>query len=217
MKQKILVPHNPAWNQQFQQEAEQIRRICGDVILEIHHIGSTSIPGMIAQPIIDILGVFSDFETFNTLEKRFVEEAYDWSNDPGEYPWTSRFVRKLHPNKNDSHVPDSIAHLHFYPQGSPNIKRLLSFREYLIKHPKEADLYARIKCHYAKYGDPLFYSMDKRPFVRKIERLVSPDEFEMAEKMLRVGIPAHEIITYVNLSMRQVLDLEELLCAEKDR
>ena len=77
----------------------------------------------------------------------------------------------------------------------------------------EADLYARIKCHYAKYGDPLFYSMDKRPFVRKIERLASPDEFEMAEKMLRIGIPAHKIITYANLSMSQILDLEKFLCA----
>ena len=209
MKQKILVPYNPAWNEQFQQEAGQIRRICGDLILEIHHIGSTSIPGMVAQPIIDILGVFIDFKTFNTLEKRFIEEGYEWSDDIGEYPWTNRFVRKPHPNKSDSYAPDTLAHLHFYPLGSPNIKRFLSFRAYLIKHPKEADLYARIKFHYAEYGDPLFYSMDKRPFVRKIERLASPDEFEIAERMLSAGIPACKIITYVNLSMSQVLDLEE--------
>ncbi len=162
-QQKILVPHNPAWKQQFKLEAEQVRQICGDLILEVHHIGSTSIPGIIAKPIIDILGVFSDFKTFNTLKNRFIEEGYEWDNDVDEYPWQSRFISKPNPNKEAPPLLGNIVNLHFYPQGDSNIKRLLNFRDYLLQHPEKANLYAKEKLYYVEHDDLIFYSVNNSP------------------------------------------------------
>ena len=50
-----VVPHDPGWPAEFKAEAERIRSLLGDLAVAIHHIGSTSIPGIFAKPIIDIL------------------------------------------------------------------------------------------------------------------------------------------------------------------
>src|SRR6516162_1576587 len=55
-----LVDYNPEWPRQFAREAEHIRAVLGDRAIRIEHVGSTSVPGLIAKPIIDILLVVAD-------------------------------------------------------------------------------------------------------------------------------------------------------------
>src|SRR5580698_1970268 len=55
-----VVPYNPEWPQMFEAEAALIKKALGDNCIAIHHIGSTSIPGLSAKPIIDILPVVKD-------------------------------------------------------------------------------------------------------------------------------------------------------------
>ncbi len=50
-----VVPHDPSWEDKYQREARKLCEILGNEIVEIHHIGSTSIPGLPAKPVIDIL------------------------------------------------------------------------------------------------------------------------------------------------------------------
>lgn len=52
-----VVPYNPDWPHQFTKEAAKIKLALGDNAIEIHHIGSTSVPGLSAKPKIDILAV----------------------------------------------------------------------------------------------------------------------------------------------------------------
>ena len=51
----VLVPHDAAWAAQFRELAEQMKLACGDRLVAIHHIGSTSVPGLAAKPLIDML------------------------------------------------------------------------------------------------------------------------------------------------------------------
>ena len=52
----VLEPHNPAWKMWYEQEAEQVCRVVGrQNVLRLSHIGSTSVPGLLAKPTVDIL------------------------------------------------------------------------------------------------------------------------------------------------------------------
>ena len=55
MRKIVVVDHRPEWAQAYAREAERIAAILGDNLVSIHHIGSTSVPGLAAKPIIDIL------------------------------------------------------------------------------------------------------------------------------------------------------------------
>ena len=50
-----VVTHDPSWRGDFEAEADQIAHALGDIVVLLHHIGSTAIPGIFAKPIIDIL------------------------------------------------------------------------------------------------------------------------------------------------------------------
>ncbi len=54
-RQIVLEPYNPAWPAQFAEEEKRVREALGDVALAVHHIGSTSVPGLAAKPVIDML------------------------------------------------------------------------------------------------------------------------------------------------------------------
>ena len=55
-----LVPHDPRWAARAEAEAARVQQAAGSVMLQVHHMGSTAIPGIAAKPILDLLGVASD-------------------------------------------------------------------------------------------------------------------------------------------------------------
>lgn len=55
-----LVEYDPSWSDLFEQEANRIRSVLGNKALQIEHVGSTSVPGLCAKPIIDMLLVVKD-------------------------------------------------------------------------------------------------------------------------------------------------------------
>ena len=67
-----LEEYNPKWKDNFNEEKENLSKIFGDVALSIEHIGSTSIPGLSAKPIIDILVIIKDFKDFEKVKEDFL-------------------------------------------------------------------------------------------------------------------------------------------------
>jgi GrpB-like predicted nucleotidyltransferase (UPF0157 family) len=57
-----VVSYNSNWKEMYKEEAEKIKNILNDIIIDIHHIGSTAIPGIKAKPVIDILVEVKDIE-----------------------------------------------------------------------------------------------------------------------------------------------------------
>jgi len=51
----VLAPHDPVWAKQFQEISDQLSVACGDKLVTVHHIGSTSVPGLAAKPLIDMM------------------------------------------------------------------------------------------------------------------------------------------------------------------
>jgi GrpB-like predicted nucleotidyltransferase (UPF0157 family) len=132
---KILVAdYDPAWPRLFEREAARIRGVLGERVLQLEHVGSTSVPGLAAKPIIDILLVVPD----PADEPAWLPEleAAGYVLAIREPEWYQHRCLK---------GPDTGVNLHVYPPGCPEIGRYLLFRERLRHHPADRELYQRVK------------------------------------------------------------------------
>ena len=168
-KKLVLVEHDPEWKNIYKQEAQKIKNILGNELIEIHHIGSTAIPDLIAKPIIDILVVVKNIEALDSLQDKFVSNDYEWM---GEYGISDRrFILKPNPNKNNRQLLENLAHIHCFQQGSPHIIRHIAFRDYLLKNPDIVKKYANLKRKLLKSGvDRDQYQNQKDAFIKAIEQ-----------------------------------------------
>ncbi len=129
-----LVEYNAEWPRQFAREADRIREALRDRALKIEHIGSTSVPGLIAKPIIDILLV-----VLNSAD----EPSYVPALEAAGY-----VLRIREPEWHEHRLfkgPDLDINLHVFTQGASEIERVLLLRDRLRCHPEERQLYAEAK------------------------------------------------------------------------
>jgi GrpB-like predicted nucleotidyltransferase (UPF0157 family) len=133
-REVVLVDYDPQWPVLFEQAAEQIRGALGDAALQIHHVGSTSVPGLMAKPFIDINLVVAD----TTDEEAYVPklEAAGYVLRVREPDWFEhRMLRGYEPPVN----------LHVFPPDCSEVERMLLFRDWLRTNDADRELYARTK------------------------------------------------------------------------
>jgi GrpB-like predicted nucleotidyltransferase (UPF0157 family)/GNAT superfamily N-acetyltransferase len=155
-------PYNPDWPLQFKEQENLIRQTLGENCLEVHHIGSTSIPGLCAKPKIDILGVVKDSKLIiDKLEK----VGYSFRGEIN-IPFHLYFTKK-------DEAPE--VNLHMYEEGHPEITLNLLFRDYLRTHPLALQEYAHLKLDLVKQealhekmgGRFSGYTLSKDAFIKK--------------------------------------------------
>lgn len=155
-----VVAYDPAWAERFREEASRIASVFGGELLSMHHIGSTSIPGMSAKPIIDIMPVVRDITMVEVFNEGMIQLGY---TPMGEYGITGRryFVKGADPRTH---------HVHSYQPDNPEVKRHLDFRAYLIAHEEEARQYAQLKGRLAAQHrhDLEAYTQGKAAFIQDI-------------------------------------------------
>jgi GrpB-like predicted nucleotidyltransferase (UPF0157 family) len=125
-----LAPYNPEWPALYEREAARIRSTLGDRVVRLEHVGSTSVPGLSAKPQIDILLVVPDSGD---------EDAYVPDLHARGYRLTIR-----EPEWHEHRMfkgPDTNINLHTFSPGSPEIGRMLAFRDRLRTHPDELAAY----------------------------------------------------------------------------
>jgi len=130
----VLVDYDPAWPVLFARENERINSALGAKALSIEHVGSTSVPGLPAKPIIDILLVVES----SADEKSYlpVLEAAGYVLGIREPDWHEHRMFK---------GPDTNINLHVFSRGDEEIERMLIFRERLRENPVDRDFYLRRK------------------------------------------------------------------------
>lgn len=137
-----LAPHNPGWAELFEKERTLIQNVFGDTIIAIEHVGSTSIPGIPAKPIIDInIGVTS-LEVAREMRDRFEMIGYEYRPfKPGVN------IEGLVDQELYVRGPESLRthYVHVAEYGSDFWNRSLLFRDYLRKHPDWAQKYGDLK------------------------------------------------------------------------
>ena len=161
-RQVTVVPHDPAWEEGFETEAAALRSVLADEALAVHHIGSTSVPGLRAKPTIDVLIEAREIGKLDDLEAEMAEGYEAW----GEYgiPGRRFLTRDL--------GPERLCNVHVFEAGSPEVERHLAFRDYLARHPETARAYGDLKKDLAeRFPEDMEAYMDgKDAFVKRVER-----------------------------------------------
>lgn len=157
-----VVSYDEAWKSHFTREADQLSRIFLDELLEIHHIGSTAIPGMKAKPIIDIIPVVKDISRIDRFYPSLIDLGYDPKGENG-IPGRRFFCKG---GDNRTH------HVHVFQMGNPQIERHLAFRDYLRTHPEASRAYCNLKEKLAASyrANPSAYNDGKSELIQQIEQ-----------------------------------------------
>ncbi|WP_406831371.1 GrpB family protein [Pedococcus sp. KACC 23699] len=137
----VVVEHDPAWAARFEAERAAITAALGPVAVTVEHVGSTSVPGLPAKPVIDILLLVPD----SSDESAYVSalEAAGYTLRIREPAWLEHRVlyRRV-----DSGSPHDV-NLHVFSPGAADaeIARMRVFRDWLRTHPQDRELYAATK------------------------------------------------------------------------
>lgn len=160
-KHVVVLPYDEKWKQDFMDIKTELRQALGGLALSIEHVGSTSVEGLAAKPIIDI-DVVVKKEKLNDAISALKTIGYDHEGDLG-IPGREAFAYE-----GKEHLRQH--HLYVCPEDSPELKRHLAFRDYLRMHPEAAIEYGRIKTEAAKrYPEDIDqYIAYKAPCIEKI-------------------------------------------------
>ncbi|WP_205471978.1 GrpB family protein [Nocardioides sp. SYSU D00038] len=158
-----VVEPDPAWPAAYAEEAAALRDLLGPVVLELHHVGSTSVPGLPAKPVLDVDLVVAD----PADEASYVPvlTAAGWVHRVRE-PWwhEHRLLQRREPR---------YVHLHVFGPDCPEVVRHLMFRDWLREHADDRERYAAAKraagrATLASGGSMLDYNAHKEPVVLEI-------------------------------------------------
>ena len=158
----LLAVYDPEWPHMAAGHAERLRGL-GSILLKVHHIGSTSVPGLMAKPIIDLLPVVTDLTDLDLKQERVEALGYKWH---GEFGMSGRRYCTL---SYESGV--RIAQLHFFKMDSLEIVRHIAFRDYLRAHSDVARAYEREKMRARNLypSDSHSYTDEKAAWVQDTE------------------------------------------------
>ncbi len=126
--------YDPAWPERFRAEAQRISAALGGRERCVEHIGSTSVPGLAAKPVVDILLVLDDPGDEGSYLPALEAAGYELRvREPGF--WEHRMLR----------TPARDVHVHVFPPDTPEIERYLLFRDRLRENAAERELYEATK------------------------------------------------------------------------
>jgi GrpB-like predicted nucleotidyltransferase (UPF0157 family) len=131
----VVVDYDPAWPAVFEELRSKVWSVLGDVALSVEHVGSTSVPGLAAKPIIDMSIVVPSEREVPLAVERLASLGYQHLGNLG-IAGREAFRRP----------PGSPTHnLYVCPQGSLGLRNHLAVRDYLRTHPEAAQAYGELK------------------------------------------------------------------------
>jgi GrpB-like predicted nucleotidyltransferase (UPF0157 family) len=157
----ILVHYQSDWILKYEAESTLLVSVLGDTLLNIYHIGSTSVPNLTSKPIIDILAEVHSLKQLDMLELKFMELGYELKGENG-IPNRQYYVKRKDGKR--------AIHLHCYAKGNPEIGRHLKFKSILLENKNILMEYEKLKIDQAaKYKDDrLKYTEAKSEFIRNV-------------------------------------------------
>ena len=162
MRKVVVLPYSDEWPLKFREAAKELQGVFESEVITIHHIGSTSVIGLPAKPIIDIMPVVKDIARVDSFNDAMRELGYEAKGENG-------IAGRRYFQKGGN---DRTHHVHVYEEKSPEIGRHLAFRDYLRAHPDMAKKYGELKEELAKRfpRDIAAYISGKEHLALEIER-----------------------------------------------
>ena len=164
-KRVVVVPYEQSWISAFEEIKNEIEAEIGDLILGIEHIGSTSVKGMSAKPCIDMDVIIKDYSVFDEVVSKLGAIGYIHEGDLGIKDREAfKYVDKPHL---------MMHHLYVCPQYSEELRRHITFRDFLRHNPeavkeyssvkeKAAELYPNDIDQYVEYKSPCIEELYKK-------------------------------------------------------
>lgn len=153
-----LVEYDASWAELFDRERERLAGVFDGQAVGIEHIGSTSVPGLCAKPIVDVLVGLRKLELSEEQVDAMHGLGYEFL---GEYGLAGRLFFRKHPRTH---------HVHVVEHGGVHWERQLTFRDALRSDADERQRYDEFKRRLAAKGHPRdVYTELKTPFIREVE------------------------------------------------
>lgn len=164
-KEIQVVPYNEEWAESYKREALRVAHALTPVLQAIHHVGSTSIPGIFSKPTIDILAEVNDLSAVDTLSSSLSKLNYTAFGENGMHR-RRYFVKKDGQGRH-------LFHLHVFEADTENVVRHLAFRDYLKTHDEDAVFYSTLKLQLAQQfpDDRESYCAGKNELCKRIEQI----------------------------------------------
>jgi GrpB-like predicted nucleotidyltransferase (UPF0157 family) len=158
----VIADYDPKWPDMFETEALHLRDALEGLALGIEHVGSTSVPGLAAKPVIDIQVSVANLEPTDAYRIPLEALGYTYATLP--FPFFHKPAGWPHTH-----------HVHVREAGSHDARRTVAFRDWLRSHPADREAYEALKRNLASNADSnsvegrFRYSEAKTEFVRSIE------------------------------------------------
>ena len=156
-----IVEYRAGWPRIFELERAAILEMCSPWVIDVHHVGSTAVPGLPSKPILDILPVVGSATAAESAIEPMKTLGYLYR---GENGITGRsYFDKVVDGRN-------VVHNHMFPEDHPDVSEMVGFRDYLRMHEEAALEYARLKQELASgyRNDRAAYTDSKEDFISRI-------------------------------------------------
>ena len=141
-KNVIVSPYNPKWKTDFEKIKQEIASVIGDLAVSIEHVGSTSVEGLSAKPVIDIDVVISDYSVFDSVISKLSTIGYIHEGNLG--------IKDREAFKYSDKPHLQTHHLYVCPLNSKELLRHITFRDFLRNNPDAVKKYSEVKENAAK-------------------------------------------------------------------
>jgi len=135
----LVEKYNPEWPSWFEEIKAYLGEKISQLCIQIEHVGSTSVPGMTAKPIIDLILVIEP-QDFEKIKGLLLERGYQYQGDQGI---REREVFRL--NEGATNTPVPFHHLYVCPKHSAELKKEIAFREFLRQSKEYAKRLSELK------------------------------------------------------------------------
>ena len=142
-REMVVVPYDDNWTSLYEVEKEILLKVFVNLVLDIQHFGSTSIGGMSAKPIIDVMVIVNEIESVDAYNDIMIASGYSIRGENG-IPRRRYFVRFKEDGENHG------AHIHIYEKGNPLIADQLMFRDFLSVDKDSFREYKKVKLEAAE-------------------------------------------------------------------
>ena len=155
-REVVIADYDPQWPRRFDAERERIGSALGATALRIEHIGSTSVPGLAAKPIVDVLVAVSDVRDESSYGPALERAGYE--------------LRVREPEHRMYRTPERDVQVHVWNEGDPEVDRYLVFRDRLRSSADDRNEYELLKRSLAQreWSDVNHYADAKGPLIKAI-------------------------------------------------
>jgi GrpB-like predicted nucleotidyltransferase (UPF0157 family) len=152
----VIVDYDPEWPRRFEDQRAKLRAALGERVRRIEHIGSTSVPGLAAKPIVDVLVTLDDVDRDEALRADLESAGYR--------------LRVIEPGHRVFRPPERNVNVHVWNDDDPEVDAYLRLRERLRRSPEDRALYEQTKRALAgrHWSDVNYYAEAKGDVIRQI-------------------------------------------------